>query len=274
MLSRCRRPPCSRGVGDHARSVGLLHQRAGLACACDVSDAWLSVGRGTAADGAGDPAHARRCNRDLARNHCHGASGARSSIPICRRERPHLPLSPILQRMGWNRRLEALARHRDLAYSRYADDLAFSGDRTGFGASPQRFVSAVAAIARDEGFVINHAKTRIMPQSTRQRVTGLTVNRHVNLARSDFDRLKAILTNCARHGPENQNRDGHPTFRAHLDGRVGWAEQVNPHRGAKAPGSFRQDRLARLSARIGTRAGEPRRARLRRARTPIRGGSP
>jgi hypothetical protein len=45
--------------------------------------------------------------------------------------------------------------------------------------------------------------------------------------------LKATLYNCARHGPAAQNLAGAPDFRAHLAGRVGWVEQVNPRRGAK-----------------------------------------
>ena len=59
------------------------------------------------------------------------------------------------------------------------------------------------------------------------------MNKHVNLPRTEFDRLKAILTNCRPHGPESQNREGVPDFRAHLTGRVAWVEQVNPARGRK-----------------------------------------
>jgi len=53
------------------------------------------------------------------------------------------------------------------------------------------------------------------------------VNRRANIPRRDFDRLKATLTNCARHGPSTQNRDGHSSFRQHLEGRVAFVESVN-----------------------------------------------
>ncbi len=49
---------------------------------------------------------------------------------------------------------------------------------------------------------------------------GVVVNARTNVPRATFDRLKAVLTNCARHGPGDQNRDNHPDFRAHLTGRV------------------------------------------------------
>lgn len=146
------------------------------------------------------------------------------------------PTSPSLANLAaWqmDRRLAALARRLGAAYSRYADDLAFSGDRgLAFdGGAP--LLEQIAKIVRDCGFRLNPAKTRVMKQGQRQSVTGLVVNRHINLRRAEIDRLKAILTNCVRHGPQGQNRDGHPAFRAHLTGRVTWVETVNPARGRR-----------------------------------------
>jgi hypothetical protein len=55
----------------------------------------------------------------------------------------------------------------------------------------------------------------------------------MNVRRTDFDALKATLTNCARIGPESQNRGGHANFRSHLEGKVGFVESINPARGAR-----------------------------------------
>ena len=57
------------------------------------------------------------------------------------------------------------------------------------------------------------------------------VNEHANIRRTDFDVLKAILTNCVRLGPQSQNREGHSLYRAHLEGRVGFVESINADRG-------------------------------------------
>lgn len=95
-----------------------------------------------------------------------------------------------------------------------------------------------AAIALDEGFEVNFRKTRVMRRASRQRVCGLVVNERPNLARRDYDRLKAVLTNCQRHGASGQNRDGHTDFRAHLQGRVAWVEALAPARGAKLRALF------------------------------------
>jgi RNA-directed DNA polymerase len=45
--------------------------------------------------------------------------------------------------------------------------------------------------------------------------------------------LKAILTNCAKHGPREQNRDDHPDFRAYLSGRIAYVAMIHPMRGSK-----------------------------------------
>jgi RNA-directed DNA polymerase len=98
----------------------------------------------------------------------------------------------------------------------------------------------VAAILREEGFTLHHRKTRVMRQGVRQYLAGIVVNEHSNIARRDYDRLKAILTNCVRHGPESQNRESHPAFRQHLKGRVAFVAQVNLARGAKLHKLFEQ----------------------------------
>jgi hypothetical protein len=153
---------------------------------------------------------------------------------------PHLPqgapTSPALANLAaWrlDRRLDALARRSGAAYSRYADDITFSGPRSIAFDAAQPLVEIVAEIVAEEGFAVNSAKTRIQRAGGRQMVTGVVVNRHLNVPRRDYDRLKAILTNCRRHGPPSQNRAGHPAFRTHLDGRVTWVETVNPARGAR-----------------------------------------
>ena len=121
--------------------------------------------------------------------------------------RPHLPqgapTSPALANLCAYRvdcRLAGLAKSAGAQYTRYADDLAFSGGEA-FERCVERFRTHVAAILREEGFSVHHRKTRIMRQGVRQHLAGLVANRRMNIMRAGFDRLKAILTNCARLGP-------------------------------------------------------------------------
>lgn len=152
---------------------------------------------------------------------------------------PHLPqgapTSPALANLvAWRLdvRLTGLARSYGAVYSRYADDLTFSGDAE-LRSKAASLIDAVAGIVEDEGYALNERKTRVMTRAGRQQVTGIVVNEHRNVARDAYDTLKAILHNCRRNGLDAENRDGHPDFRAHLAGRVGWVESVNPQRGRR-----------------------------------------
>jgi RNA-directed DNA polymerase len=145
------------------------------------------------------------------------------------------PTSPALANLCAYRldcRLAGLAESAGVTYTRYADDLAFSGGAD-FDKRAARFSAHVAAIASEEGFKVHHRKTRIMRQGVRQQLAGIVVNQHLNVRRTDFDRLKAILTNSVRLGPASQNRDAHPEFRLHLEGKVGFVEMINPVRGKR-----------------------------------------
>jgi len=162
--------------------------------------------------------------------------------------RPHLPqgapASPSLANACVYRadcRLAGLARSAGAAYTRYADDLAFSGGED-FARSIERFATHTAAILHEEGFSVNHRKTRVMRQGVRQHLAGLTVNEKPNVRRSDFDALRALLTNCVRFGPASQNRDSHTLFRPHLEGRVAFVESIHAAKGARLRAIF--DRIA------------------------------
>ncbi len=161
--------------------------------------------------------------------------------------KPHLPqgapTSPMLANLAAYRldcRLDGLARKIGVNYTRYADDLVFSGDRT-FRRRLAGFRRLVCAIAIDEGFDIQHRKTRVMTAGTRQEVAGVVLNVHPNIRREEYDRLRATLFNCVRNGPANENREARAHFQEHLAGRIAYVAMLNPRRGEK---------LSRLFERI------------------------
>lgn len=164
-----------------------------------------------------------------------GDSSARHRLRSRLRAR-HLPqgapTSPALANLiayGLDRRLSGYAAAAGLSYTRYADDLTFSG---GPVAVP-RLVAAATAIAREEGFVINRDKTRTQHAGERHQVTGVVTNRGLSVPRDYHDQLRAVLHDAVVNGPDAANRIGHPAFRDHLAGRVGWVESVNPVRGRR-----------------------------------------
>ena len=129
-------------------------------------------------------------------------------------------------------RLDGLAHSVSAQYTRYADDLPFSGGDE-LAQAAHRFPTSVGSIAIEQGFQVNLHKTRVMSQGRRQHAAGLVVNQSLNTPRDEFDRLKAILFNCARNGPTVENRQGASDFRAHLEGRVAHVESINPRRGRR-----------------------------------------
>ncbi|WP_205850140.1 reverse transcriptase family protein [Nakamurella flava] len=157
---------------------------------------------------------------------------------------PHLPqgapTSPALANLvafTLDRRLAAYAAAVGLKYTRYADDLTFSGPFRQ-RAHVRSFARAVGRIVADERFRINEAKTRWRGRHERQTVTGVVVNEHPAIARDEVDRLRAVLHDCRRSGPAAANRHGHPDFRAHLLGRISWVASVHPARGARLREQF------------------------------------
>ena len=156
------------------------------------------------------------------------------------------PTSPGLANLALHRfdcRMAGLAKKFEATYTRYADDLTFSGDER-FKRGMKRFLEAAKSIVSDEGFSLNSKKARFARSGHRQRVTGVVVNEKVNCARSEFDRLKAILHNAAKAGGlSTQNRDGHADFAGHVRGRIAHIAMLNPARGA-----LLAERFAELAA--------------------------
>lgn len=160
--------------------------------------------------------------------------------------RPHFPqgspTSPAIANICAFRldsRLTGLARSANAVYTRYADDLLFSGDED-FARSVDRFRTSVAVIAMEESFNVNYHKTRVMKRSVRQEAVGLVLNEKLNTRRDDFDRLKATLHRCVVMGPAAVNDGRHSDFRSHLRGRILYVAQSNTARLTKLSRLFDQ----------------------------------
>jgi retron-type reverse transcriptase len=101
------------------------------------------------------------------------------------------PTSPHLANLVSRRldlRLKRLAHATGWTYSRYADDLAFSGE-----GEPRKLIPIVEQIVADEGFQPARQKTRVMSRHQRQVVTGLVVNDKLALPRPKRRLLRAML---------------------------------------------------------------------------------
>ena len=109
------------------------------------------------------------------------------------------PTSPAITNLvcrRLDRRLAGLAAKLGFTYTRYADDLTFSGGPELAG-KIGRLLAKVRNVARAEGFAVNEKKTRVMRRSTAQTVTGVVVNDKPSIRREELRRLRAILPSAA-----------------------------------------------------------------------------
>lgn len=149
---------------------------------------------------------------------------------------PHLPqgapTSPVLANLcaqALDARLQGVATLLGGHYSRYADDLVFSGPRA-LQAQAGALKRLVNTVVQDEGWALNPAKTQCVPAHRQQRVTGLVVNHHPQPERATFDALRACLHHCVRHGPHTQTSQALPEFKARLLGQMTWVAGTSASR--------------------------------------------
>src|SRR5690606_12917628 len=121
------------------------------------------------------------------------------------------PTSPIISNMICVRldaKLQQLAKEHQCTYSRYADDITFSTNRSSFP-SALAYLSDIgqieignelSIIIEENGFQINPKKTRLQSKHQRQEVTGLTVNRYPNVQRRYIKQIRGILHAWKKYG--------------------------------------------------------------------------
>jgi retron-type reverse transcriptase len=123
------------------------------------------------------------------------------------------PSSPILSNMICSKmdaELARLARVNRCIYTRYADDITFSTSAkmmplarkiVQLEQSPTYELShSLQAIIESNGFRVNGAKTRVYERTDRQEVTGLIVNKRLNVKRRSVREARAMLHAWRRHG--------------------------------------------------------------------------
>ena len=119
-------------------------------------------------------------------------------------------------------------RERGIAYTRYCDDMTFSGDF-----DPAEVIRFVRLELKKMGFLLNEQKTRIQRPGQQQSVTGIVVNEKLSIP-SDYRRkLRQELYYCRKFGiQEHLQKIGleipENTYRMQLLGKVNYVLQVQP----------------------------------------------
>ncbi|MBQ4082321.1 MAG: RNA-directed DNA polymerase [Clostridia bacterium] len=119
-------------------------------------------------------------------------------------------------------------REREISYTRYCDDMAFSGDF-----DPAEVIRFVRVQLKKMGFLLNEQKTRIQRLGQQQTVTGIVVNKKLS-APADYRRkLRQELYYCRKFGiREHLQKLGleinEHTYRMQLLGKVNYVLQFCP----------------------------------------------
>lgn len=123
--------------------------------------------------------------------------------------------------------LATIAENHQLAYTRYSDDLFFSGSAD---TDVSAVLSAVSKTLKAHGFQLNHEKTKIRRPQHRQAVLGYTVNERLQVNRTYIRKLMQELyylekfeRNC-----NGARQYGYPQYLRQLMGRVSYALHADP----------------------------------------------
>ena len=119
-------------------------------------------------------------------------------------------------------------RERGIAYTRYCDDMTFSGDF-----EPVEVIRLVRAELKTLGFLLNEQKTKIQRPSQQQSVTGIVVNEKLSIPADYRRKLRQELYYCGKFGiQEHLQKTGleipADTYRMQLLGKVNYVLQVHP----------------------------------------------
>mgnify|MGYP005878580941 FL=1 len=145
------------------------------------------------------------------------------------------PASPAITNiicLRLDKRLAALGKKYDASFSRYADDITFSGKKT-----VAHLLPYAINIIQDEGFLVNLDKTHISFRHQRQEVTGLIVNGDkVHISKQFKKRFRQEIHYCQKYGVQNHLEyinDHHSFYKEHMYGKAYFINMVEPSLGSE-----------------------------------------
>lgn len=139
------------------------------------------------------------------------------------------PTSPTLSNLiitRLDKRLSGFALKEKIRYTRYADDMTFSGDF-----KPSQVIKLARKVLADERLFLNERKTRLMKKHQRQIVTGVVVNEKLQAPRDLRHELRKIIYFIEKYGLDNHIlfiRDEKANYLKHLLGKANYFLHINP----------------------------------------------
>jgi len=146
------------------------------------------------------------------------------------------PCSPVLANLAtWtlDLRIQGYVGKRGISYTRYADDLSFSGLKP---SNVVKIIPMIKTIIEEEGFKVNHKKTRVASSARTKMVTGLVVNENsVGIGKQKYKILRAKLHHLTK--PTEQKNE---KLLYHISGWLSYLNSVDKARYIKAKEYIRE----------------------------------
>ena len=135
-------------------------------------------------------------------------------------------LSNVIARR-FDARINGLAKKYQVNYTRYADDITFSGERIS-----RRFLSYIYHILEEDGFRINREKTRFIKGKYQKIVTGISISEDkLTVPKSKRREMRQHVHYIKKYGlSEHQKRIGNsdPIFLERLIGYLHFWHSIEP----------------------------------------------
>lgn len=144
------------------------------------------------------------------------------------------PASPSISNhilLKLDKRLGRLAESVGADYSRYADDITFSGKK-----GIATIIPLVEQIVEEEGFLVNENKTRLQYNNQRQEVTGLIVNNKVAVSSTIEDEIRNAIYFIKKYGVDDHMKHigcNKSFYMEHLYGIAYFINMVDGDKGKK-----------------------------------------
>lgn len=145
------------------------------------------------------------------------------------------PTSPMLSNLVFfnlDKKIFKYCKERNIRYTRYADDMTFSGDSF----SISHLITYVKMLVETKSYKLNEEKTKVMGMGCCQKVTGIVVNEKMQVDKSYRDKVRQEVYYCIKYGvSEHMSRLNLPNwiktpkvYLHHLLGKVNYVLQINP----------------------------------------------
>lgn len=141
------------------------------------------------------------------------------------------PTSPCLSNIRMREVDDALRDFCNLErwrYTRYADDLCFSGASS---CNVSKLIYFVRNILYKNEFMLNSKKTRIARKNTRQEVTGIVVNKHMQISKALRKEIRQRVYYIKKYGLDSHLdyiKETRKNYLLHMLGLASYGLYINP----------------------------------------------